>query len=163
MNWVVLLQFCSFVCTVLNESHDGRCRSSAVEANYCYRRRGVEWSVCWAYGWAVQKRMNRSIMPFLAKTRVCPLNHVLNGWPWLNGRDATWRIRRNDACRSAAMRAVATIAVTACYYFVIILPDHLVGEMSVHAWFYSLSQKQDTNYLPITSPNINRSSKFFHF
>ena len=33
----------------------------------------------------------------------------------------------------------------------------------IFSWLYTVSQKkQDTKYLPITSPNVDRFSKFFH-
>ena len=49
---------------------------------------------------------------------------------------------------------------------------HLVGKTSgksgpkdqVALHYYTVSQKkQDTKLLPITSPNVNRFSKFFHW
>jgi len=36
--------------------------------------------------------------------------------------------------------------------------------LTVHVYMYTVSQKkQDTKLLPITSPNVNRFSKFFHW
>jgi len=46
----------------------------------------------------------------------------------------------------------------------IIPPDHRYhSNLLLPLLLYTVSQKNDTKLLPITSPNINRFSKFFHF
>ena len=40
----------------------------------------------------------------------------------------------------------------------------LMCATDIHTYIYTVSQKkQDTKLLPITSPNVNRFSKFFHW
>jgi len=62
------------------------------------------------------------------------------------------------------------IAVHVCYIaqFIVVVPLTLLvvvpdkGPLNVCVYIHCVSKKQDTKLLPITSPNVNRFSKFFH-